>query len=108
CAGGYEDMASIAGALGHQDEQEYYQNLADTIRTNMIQKLYDRGTGRFYDGMTESGKIVPHGAQHATAFALAYRIYDSKEMSDAMAASIESDEAMEMSVYGSYFLLQGL
>src|SRR5699024_1861187 len=44
----------------------------------------------------------------ATAFALAYRIYDSKEMSDAMAASIESDEAMEMSVYGSYFLLQGL
>ena len=108
CAGGYEDMASIAGALGHQDEQEYYQNLADTIRTNMIQKLYDRGTGRFYDGMTESGKIVSHSAQHATAFALAYRIYDSKEMSDAMAASIESDEAMEMSVYGSYFLLQGL
>lgn len=108
CVGGYEDMAAIAGALGYTDEQSYYQGLADTIRTNMIEKLYDSSTGRFFDGMTQNGKTVQHSAQHATAYALAFGIYRDQAMADAMASSIESDEAIEMSVYGSYFLLQGL
>ena len=78
CVGGYEDMASIAAALGKESDQTYYQNLADTIRTNMIQKLYNSQTGEFYDGLKQDGSVVRHSAQHATAYALAFDIYNSR------------------------------
>ncbi len=108
CVGGYEDMASIAAALGKESDQTYYQNLADTIRTNMIQKLYNSQTGEFYDGLKQDGSVVRHSAQHATAYALAFDIYNSQGMSDKMASAIEAGGELKMSVYGSYFLLQGL
>lgn len=108
CVGGYEDMASIAEVLGEESDKLYYQNLADTIRENMVQKLYDRQTGEFYDGLSQDGTVVQHSAQHATAYALAFGIYNSRDMSNKMAAAIEEDGELKMSVYGSYFLLQGL
>lgn len=108
CVGGYEDMASIAAALGKESDRAYYQNLANTIRQNMVKKLYNSQTGEFYDGLKQDGTVVEHSAQHATAYALAFGIYDSQSMSDRMASAIESDGELKMSVYGSYFLLQGL
>lgn len=108
CVGGYENMADIATVLGYEEDAEYYHGLANTIRNNMIQKLYDTNTGKFYDGLDSRGNIVDHSAQHATAYALAFSIYDNQTMADAMVASIENDNEIRMSIYGVYFLLQGL
>ena len=108
CVGGYEDMAKIALALGYAGEAEHYQGLADTIRANMIQKLYHAETGEFYDGLDSQGNVVEHSAQHATAYALAFGIYTDQNMADVMVQSIEDDEEIRMSIYSSYFLLQGL
>ncbi|MDY5986047.1 MAG: family 78 glycoside hydrolase catalytic domain [Lachnoclostridium sp.] len=108
CAGGYADMASIAEALGHTEESEYYKGLSDTIRQNMIKKLYNSETGEYYDGLDVNGKQVKHSSQHATAYALAFGIYESQSMADRMAGVIEQDQEVKMSVYGTYFLLQGL
>lgn len=108
CAGAYADMAEIADALGYESDRQHYQSLSDTIRTNMIEKLYNSETGEFYDGLDSQGQIVEHAAQHATAFALAFGIYTDQAMADRMCASIEADEEIKMSVYGAYFLLQGL
>lgn len=58
--------------------------------------------------MTQDGTIVSHSSQHATAYALAFGVYKNQEMSDKLAMAIEQDEEVKMSVYGTYFLLQGL
>lgn len=108
CVGGYEDMAKIADALGYTGEAGYYRGLANTIRNNMIQKLYNANTGEFYDGLDSQGNIVNHSAQQATAYALAFGIYTDQGMADAMVGTIESDEELQMSIYSAYFLLQGL
>lgn len=108
CVGGYEDMAKIASTLGYTGEAKHYQSLANTIRTNMIQKLYHAENGEFYDGLDSQGNVVEHSAQHATAYALAFGIYADQDMADAMVRSIEDDEEIRMSIYSSYFLLQGL
>ncbi len=108
CAGAYKDMASIAEIVGKDDDAEFYRSRAEVIKENMIARLYNVDTGRFYDGLTVNGQIVKHCAQHATAYPLAYDIYSSQEMADRMAGSIEEDGFVEMSVYGSFFLLQGL
>lgn len=41
CVGGYESMAEIANVLGYSEDATYYKNLAETIRNNMITKLYN-------------------------------------------------------------------
>ena len=108
CAGAYADMAKLAEVLGYEGDRAYYQNLSDTIKNTLISKVYDSQTGRFYDGLTIQGEVVAHAAQHATAYALAYKIYDNQEMADKMCASIESDGEVKMSLYGTYYLLRGL
>ncbi len=108
CVGAYEDMASIAERLGKTSDAGTYRNRAAAIRSSMISRLYRRDTGTFYDGLTADGKVVAHSAQHATAYALAYDIYSGQSMADAMAESIRRDGQVQMSVYGTFFLLQGL
>ncbi|MCI9487255.1 MAG: family 78 glycoside hydrolase catalytic domain [Lachnospiraceae bacterium] len=108
CVGAYEDMASIAEKLGKTSDASLYRSRAAVIRDSMIRRLYRRETGTFCDGLTADGQITGHGAQHATAYALAYDIYGDQAMADAMAASIERDGQVTMSVYGTFFLLQGL
>ena len=74
----------------------------------MIQRLYNAETGEFYDGLSVTGEVVNHSAQHATAYGLAYGIYTDQAMADQMCKAIEQDGQVKMSVYGSYFLLKGL
>jgi hypothetical protein len=64
--------------------------------------------GLFMDGLREDGIPSDHAAQHATAFCLDCGAYDSPEMADAMARAIEADGKIRMSVYGAFFLLEGL
>ena len=108
CVGGYADMAKIAEALGYEKDKAHYEELSETIKKNMIQYLYDSQTGRFWDGLSADGEIVKHSAQHATAYALTYGVFDSEAMAESMYAAIESDGELKMSLYGTFFLLQGL
>lgn len=108
CSGAYEDMAAIAEVLGYEEDRAYYQQLSDTIKQNMIERLYNSETGEFYDGLSVTGQVVEHSAQHATAYALAYGIYTDQTMADRMCEAIDKDGEVRMSVYGTYFLLKGL
>ncbi len=106
--GTYEALAKIAYATGNDKEAATFEELADGIRTTMIDLLYNEETGMFSDGLTAEGTPAEHCAQHATAYALAYGIYDNQAMADDMAAAIADQGEIRMSVYGSYFLLKGL
>ena len=108
CSAAYRDMGNIAAALGYGDDASFLKERSDVIKQNMISRLYDQNTGRFYDGLTEAGAVVNHCAQHATAFSLACGIYADQAMADRMSATIVADGTIRMSVYGSYFLLDGL
>ena len=108
CVGGYGDMAKIADVLGYTEEAEHYRGLAASIRSNMITKLYNADSGTFYDGLDARGRVVDHSAQHATVFSLAFGVYTDQAMADQMVAAIEGDGELQVSIYGVYFLLQGL
>ena len=108
CVGGYGDMAKIADVLGYTEEAEHYRGLAASIRSNMITKLYNADSGTFYDGLDARGRVVDHSAQHATVFSLAFGVYTDQAMADQIVAAIEGDGELQVSIYGVYFLLQGL
>lgn len=74
----------------------------------MTQKVYNSGTGRFADGLTKAGARIEHYAQHATAFALANQVYENQKMAVKMADSLKNEGINKMSMYGTFFLLQGL
>lgn len=103
-----EDLAYLAGELGQQEDRTCYSRWAQRLKQNMIQKLYRPAQGGFIDGLTEEGAPVEHMAQHATAFALYAGVYDSVSMRDAMAAFLAQQGEIRMSVYGAFFLLEGL
>lgn len=104
----YEDFADIAELTGHMEEAVKYEECARSIAEAMIEKLYNPATGAFADGLYESGEVSDHYSQHATAYALYGGIYSDAEMSKKMAAFIETQGKIRMSVYGAYFLLDGL
>ena len=104
----YEDMAKIAAVLGRDTDALDFSLRAQNLRRAMIEALYDPATGRFFDGIREDGSVSLHAAQHATAFCLDCGVYDTPAMADAMAAAPASDGAIRMSVYGAFFLLDGL
>ena len=108
CAGAYETMADISEVLEKYQDEAFYRQRASLICQNMISKLYDKNNNRLYDGMSSDGKVRFNQAQHATAYALAYGVYDSQTMADNMAKAIEKDGKIKMSVYGAFTLINGL
>lgn len=106
--GAYFAMAEIARALGKEEDERQYVSLYGTLKRSMIAYLYDRECGAFCDGLKENGEKIAHYAQHATAFALAFGIYDSPEMAARLADKIRRDGKIKTSVYGAFFVLEGL
>ena len=104
----YTDMAAIAAVLGKNADALEFNRRAEALRKTMIGRLYDPVDGLFMDGLREDGIPSDHAAQHATAFCLDCGVYDSQEMADAMAKALEQDGKIRMSVYGAFFLLEGL
>lgn len=104
----YADMAAIAAVLGKDVDAIGFSIRADRLRRAMIQKLYDPTDGLFMDGLREDGIPSDHASQHATAFALDCGIYDGQDMADRMAEALAADGEIRMSVYGAFFLLEGL
>lgn len=104
----YADMAAIAAVLGKNADALEFSRRAEALRKAMIERLYDPVDGLFMDGLREDGIPSDHAAQHATAFCLDCGVYDSQEMADAMAEALARDGKISMSVYGAFFLLEGL
>ena len=104
----YADMAAIAAVLGRNPDALEFSRRAEALRKTMIERLYDPANGLFTDGLREDGIPSGHASQHATAFSLDCGVYDSQEMADAMAKALERDGQIRMSVYGAFFLLEGL
>ncbi len=104
----YADMAMIAAVLGRDTDAIAFSIRADRLRRTMIARLYDDEIGRFRDGIREDGAVSDHAAQHATAFCLSCGVYSDRNMADHMAKAIEADGKIRMSVYGAFFLLEGL
>jgi hypothetical protein len=104
----YADMAAIAAVLGKNPDALEFSRRAEALRKAMIERLFDPTDGRFTDGLREDGIPSNHASQHATAFCLDCGVYDGQEMADAMAKALEQDGKIRMSVYGAFFLLEGL
>ena len=101
-------MAEIAAITGHDADALTFSLQADDLTRTMIGRLYDPASGRFCDGLREDGTPSPHAAGHATAFCLSCGIFSDAAMADRMAAALASDGEIRMSVYASFFLLEGL
>ncbi len=104
------DIAYLAAQVGELEDYKKYQDMANTLRKTMVEKLYHKEKGAFVDGLTEEGKPVEHTSQHATAYALFAGVYDydNIEMKNKMVAFLKEQGAIRMSVYGAFFLLEGL
>lgn len=107
CVRAYGTLSNIFTVLGDVTKAKGYAKLAKSIMRAMIVRLYDPADGCFFDGC-DAHTGSPHKSQHATAFCLACGIYDSPLMKNRMAAFLERQGEIRMSVYGAYFLLEGL
>ena len=106
----YGYMAKIAQALGKGEDAANYQKLSDQLKKTLITYGYNQSAGCFYDSLSADLQPTDHSSVHATAYALAYGVFDSKEMADQMCNYVYNrcKEEFVGSVYASYFILKGL
>ncbi len=104
----YELMAKIAHVIGNTEDENLYRQRSETIKKSMIEKLYDRENGKFYDSMNSAGVVNEHSALHSSAYALAYGVYDSPEMAKRLAEFVGNNGEFKGSIYATYFILRGL
>lgn len=102
------DMTVMASVLGKEDEATAYRNVADNLRADMIELLYNPDVGAFRDGLTADGEPIAHYAQHATAYALCAGIFADDAMKDALGRTLVRQDAIRTSIYGAYFLIEAL
>ncbi|MBB1510503.1 family 78 glycoside hydrolase catalytic domain [Tessaracoccus sp. MC1756] len=106
--GAAQAMANIAEVVGREADRAAWQERADTVRANMIARLYDPTVGAFADHQKDDGTVSTHFAQHSTAYALAYGVFDSPEMAERLTAFVAGQGGFRGSIYASYFVLRGL
>ncbi|MEN0072370.1 MAG: family 78 glycoside hydrolase catalytic domain, partial [Propionicimonas sp.] len=106
--GAAQAMADIAGVVGNAADHDLWQDRVDAIKASMIARLYDPVKGAFADSMLDDGTVSTHFAQHSTAYALAYGIFDSPEMAAKLTAFLASQGGFKGSIYSSFFVLRGL
>lgn len=104
----YLIMSKIARLTGHTDDIAHFENRARRIKTEMIERLYDKENGRFYDSLNADLSVNRHASHHASAYALCYGVYDSQKMADQMADFVANEGKFIGSVYFIYFMLKGL
>lgn len=102
------DMTVMASVLGNEDDATHYRMMADNLRATMIERLYRADKGAFIDGLHQDGTPVEHMSQHATAYALCMGIYNGSGMKDTLCRTLIGQDNIKMSVYGAFFLLDGL
>ncbi len=104
----YQHLAQIAKVLGKDSDFVQFTTISTKIKESMIAKMYNEEKGMFADGLNGQQKRIEHYSQHATAYALYAGIFNDSRMRDCMIGSIIQTETIKMSVFGSYFLLDGL
>lgn len=107
----YRDMATICDALGKTVDAEAYRAKADKLQASLIKFAYDKENGCFYDSVDwGEHPATKHSSTHATAYALAYGVFDSQEMADEMCNFVynKCKDEFKGSVYVTYFILKGL
>lgn len=102
------DLTAMAMALGKEDDAMGYRVTADNLRSAMIERLYRPDKGAYIDGLHADGSPVEHFSQHATAYALCMNVYDSEQMKDALCRTLVGQNTVKTSLYGAYYLLDGL
>ncbi len=101
-------LAEIARVLEKPEDAAQYCLRAAQIKASLITLLYDAQTGAFCDGLRADHTPVRHFSQHATAFALYCGVYEGDAMRDALTAFLKTQGEIRMSVYGAFYLLEGL
>lgn len=101
-------LSEIAAAIGQTAEAEAYQQRAELLRHSLITYCYDPEKGAFYDGLDSAHVPVRHYSQHATAYALYCGIWEGDRMKHALTDFLKGQNEIRMSVYGAFFLLEGL
>ena len=106
----YQNMAILCEALGETEDATYYRAKSDKLKATLLEKAYDEENGCFYDSLAADYTPSQHSSTHATAYALAYGVFDSKTMADDMCAFVynKCKSQFKGSVYVTYFILKGL
>jgi alpha-L-rhamnosidase len=106
--GAYLTMSKIADVCGHPSDADHYRRRAARIKKELIARLYNPATGRFYDSLNADLSVNQHTAHHATAYALCYGVYANQQMADHMSQFVANDGHFVGSIYFIYFMLKGL
>lgn len=94
-------MSEIAASVAKNDDALYYERLASSVKKVFNEKLLDKSTGYYVDGIGSG-----HSSLHANMMALAFGLVP-EEQKKTVTDFIKS-RGMACSVYGAQFLLEGL
>ena len=101
-------LSKIARVLKKHDDAAQYFRRAEQMKASLISLLYNPEKGAFCDGLSAAHMPVPHFSQHASAFALYCGVYEDDAMRNALTAFLKTQGKIRMSVYGAFYLLEGL
>ncbi|MBR6934315.1 MAG: hypothetical protein IKH41_02370 [Clostridia bacterium] len=103
-------MAEISGYLGFEDDRLYYLAAAGELAAAVNDTLYDSEKGAFCDGLYADGTRSTHFSQHASAYALwgLGNAFLRRDQLEGVCEYIRSANGLKTSVYGAFFLLDGL
>ena len=94
-------MSLIANALDNREDELFYKNREEAVKSAINQKLFDPIGKKYFDG--EGSK---HSSLHANIFPAAFGLVPAAVLPDV--AKFISSKGMACSVYGAQFLLESL
>ena len=94
-------MEEIAGALNKTEDEQFFQNRKEKVRSAILENMFDEERGIFTDGIG-----TQHASLHANMFPLAFNLVPEK-LIPSVAAFIKT-RGMACSVYGAQYLLEAL
>lgn len=101
-------LSDIACVLKKTEDAQRYAQRAAQMKEVLISLLYDPEQGAFYDGLCIDDTPARHHSQHASAYALYCGVYEGDAMRKALTAFLKEQGKIKMSVYGAFYLLEGL
>ena len=101
-------LSQIARVLNKTEDMQRMERRADELKASLISLLYSPEQGAFYDGLCADRTPARHFSQHASAFALYCGVYEGDEMRRALISFLKKQGKIKMSVYGAFYLLEGL
>ncbi|QYJ03013.1 glycoside hydrolase family 78 protein [Nocardioides panacisoli] len=102
----FMDMATIAEALGKDDDAASYAATGERLRAAINEYLWDDEVGAYRDGLRGDRTPVDHHAVHASSFASAFGVPDEERAAEA--AEYLGSRGMQCSVYCAAFLVEAL